>query len=109
MRAKLKEIKEELRRRMHHHISEQGKWLGKVVRGYFAYHAVPNNIKSLGAFRQHVMCLWLRTHAPAVQPEGLFGIKKNCFDPPPNQTRTKIESKQLVAFRPIRSARWWRV
>lgn len=46
---------------MHHHLSEQGKWLGQVVRGYFAYHAVPTNIGSLGAFRTHVTRLWLRT------------------------------------------------
>ena len=61
MQAKLKEIKKELRRRMHHHIREQGKWLRHVVRGYFAYHAVPTNIGSLGAFRTHVTRLWLRT------------------------------------------------
>ena len=61
MRAKLKEIKEELRRRMHHHIREQGKWLRHVVRGYFAYHAVPTNIGSLSAFRLHITRLWLRT------------------------------------------------
>ena len=36
MRAKLREIKEALRRRMHDSIPEQGKWLAQVVRGYFA-------------------------------------------------------------------------
>jgi len=39
MRARLRAIKEELRRRMHEPIPIQGKWLGQVVRGYFAYHA----------------------------------------------------------------------
>jgi RNA-directed DNA polymerase len=43
MRAKLREIKETLRRCMHRPIPEQGKWLGQVVRGYFNYHAVPTN------------------------------------------------------------------
>jgi RNA-directed DNA polymerase len=61
MRAKLKAIKEELRRRRHEPIPEQGRWLGQVVRGYFAYHAVPTNAKSLVAFREHVKVLWLRT------------------------------------------------
>ena len=37
MRAKLTEIKEELRRRMHQPIPEQGQWLAQVVRGFFAY------------------------------------------------------------------------
>ena len=43
MRAKLKAIKEELRRRMHEPIPKQGAWLRQVVRGFFAYHAVPTN------------------------------------------------------------------
>ena len=61
MRAKLKEIKEKLRRRMHQPIPEQGKWLGQVVRGYFGYHAVPTNGTALGAIRHQVGRLWLRT------------------------------------------------
>jgi RNA-directed DNA polymerase len=61
MRTKLKEIKEELRRRMHQPIPEQGKWLAQVVRGYFAYHAVPTNGMRISAFRHHVENLWLRT------------------------------------------------
>jgi group II intron reverse transcriptase/maturase len=61
MRTKLKEIKEELRRRMHQPIPEQGKWLRQVVTGYFAYHAVPTNGRALQAFRAHVTDLWRRT------------------------------------------------
>lgn len=60
MRAKLRAIKEELRRRLHEPIPQQGQWLGQVVRGYFAYHAVPTNIASLSAFRYHVEHLWRR-------------------------------------------------
>jgi RNA-directed DNA polymerase len=60
MRAKLREIKEELRRRWHEPLSEQGRWLGQVVRGYFAYHAVPTNFASLKVFRFHVVDLWRR-------------------------------------------------
>jgi group II intron reverse transcriptase/maturase len=60
MRAALKEIKEELRRRMHQSISEQGRWLGQVVRGYFAYHAVPTNERKMSAFHHFVMKLWRR-------------------------------------------------
>jgi RNA-directed DNA polymerase len=61
MRAKLSEIKEELRRRMHQLIPEQGRWLAQVIRGYFAYHAVPTNSSALSAFRYHVTRLWLHT------------------------------------------------
>ena len=61
MRAKLGEIKEELRRRRHLAIPKQGEWLGQVVAGFFAYHAVPTNIRALVAFRAHVVRLWMRT------------------------------------------------
>jgi RNA-directed DNA polymerase len=61
MRAKFTEIKEELRRRMHQPIPEQGRWLAQVIRGYFAYHAVPTNSAALRAFRYYVERLWLRT------------------------------------------------
>jgi group II intron reverse transcriptase/maturase len=60
MRAKLRAIKEELRRRLHEPIPQQGAWLRRVVRGYFAYHAVPTNVASLSAFRHHVEDLWRR-------------------------------------------------
>jgi RNA-directed DNA polymerase len=61
MRAKLREIKEQLRRRMHQPIPEQGRWLAQVIRGYFAYHAVPTNFAALSAIRHHVMRFWLHT------------------------------------------------
>jgi group II intron reverse transcriptase/maturase len=61
MRSRLRAIKEELRRRMHEPIPQQGRWLNQVVRGYFAYHAVPTNSRRLDAFRYHVLRLWHRT------------------------------------------------
>jgi group II intron reverse transcriptase/maturase len=61
MTAKLKEIKDELRRRMHEPIPEHGIWLKQVVTGYYAYHAVPTNFRALLVFRAHIKTLWLRT------------------------------------------------
>jgi group II intron reverse transcriptase/maturase len=61
MRAKLQAIKQELRRRMHQPIPQQGKWLAQVVTGYFNYHAVPTNGRALATFRFHVIDLWKRT------------------------------------------------
>lgn len=58
MRAKLRDLKGKLRRCMHAPVSEQGRWLGQVVRGYFAYHAVPTNSARLHAFRYHLVLLW---------------------------------------------------
>ncbi|MBN6743176.1 group II intron reverse transcriptase/maturase, partial [Acidithiobacillus sp. MC6.1] len=61
MCAKLQEIKAEMRRRMHQSIPQQGQWLRQVVVGFFAYHAVPTNSRSLSAFRHHIVGLWRRT------------------------------------------------
>jgi RNA-directed DNA polymerase len=70
MRAKLKSLKDELRRRMHEPIPAQGQWLAHVVRGYFAYHAVPSNSPSLGAFLHYVKILWQRTLRRRSQKDG---------------------------------------
>ena len=60
MRERLRTVKTELMRRRHLPIPEQGKWLGSVVRGYFAYHAVPTNVHALQSFRTQVERHWLR-------------------------------------------------
>nr|WP_210311706.1 group II intron reverse transcriptase/maturase [Brucella endophytica] len=70
MRAKLKDIKVELRRRMHWPIPEQGKWLRQVVTGHFAYYAVPTNSRAPSAFRHHVTDLWRRTLRRRSQRDG---------------------------------------
>lgn len=61
MTAALREVQEQLRRRMHQPIPEQGRWLRAVVTGYFAYHAVPTNGRALGAFHHYVTDIWRRT------------------------------------------------
>jgi len=71
MRTRLKEIKEEMQRRRHQPIPEQGKWLAQVVRGYFAYHAVPTNSASIWAFRHYVVDLWRRSLSRRSQRGGI--------------------------------------
>ncbi|MGB9138392.1 MAG: hypothetical protein WCB73_14410, partial [Pseudonocardiaceae bacterium] len=51
MRAKLREVKDQLKRRRHQPIPEQGRWLASVVRGYRAYYAVPGNRAAVATFR----------------------------------------------------------
>ncbi len=58
MCATLKELRIALMRRRHLAIPIQGAWLGRVVRGYFAYHAVPANVRALQAFRTQVERHW---------------------------------------------------
>jgi RNA-directed DNA polymerase len=69
-RVKLQAIKQELRQRMHQPISEQGKWLKRVVTGYFNYFAVPTNERALSAFRVHVIDLWRRSLRRRSQKDG---------------------------------------
>src|SRR5437588_11558988 len=61
MRAKLRQIKQELHTRMHDPVPRTGEWLKSVVQGYFNYHAVPGNLESLAAFRNRTLGLWWRT------------------------------------------------
>jgi RNA-directed DNA polymerase len=61
MSAKLRELKSEMRRRAHLPIPVQGRWLASVLAGHFRYFAVPGNINALGAFRNAVIRLWMRT------------------------------------------------
>ena len=60
MRAKLKRVKTELRRRRHLPVPEQGRWLASVVRGHLAYYAVPGNIDAVGTFHRQAGRYWLR-------------------------------------------------
>ncbi len=60
MRAKLQQVKVELRRRWHHSIPEQGRWLASVLAGHFRYYGVPDNIKAMQAFRNGIIWHWLR-------------------------------------------------
>ena len=61
MQAKLRSVKDELRRRMHQPVPEVGQWLRSVVDGHMRYYAVPMNGRVVAAFRYHVMWYWWRT------------------------------------------------
>jgi RNA-directed DNA polymerase len=58
MQAKLSEVKDELRRRMHDPIPEVGQWLRAVVGGHIRYYGVPMNGSALSAFRLRTGLLW---------------------------------------------------
>jgi group II intron reverse transcriptase/maturase len=58
--AKLKQVRESLWRLLHQPLAEVGKWLRRVVQGYFNYYAVPGNFASLRSFRREVGKLWWR-------------------------------------------------
>jgi RNA-directed DNA polymerase len=58
LEAKLQQIKQTLRERMHEPVLKVGEWLGRVVNGYYRYHAVPGNWASLYRFRERVGRYW---------------------------------------------------
>ena len=59
--AKLREVKAELRWRLHDPIPKQGAYLRSVVLGHFQYYGVPRNGPALVAFRSGVSWLWRRS------------------------------------------------
>jgi RNA-directed DNA polymerase len=60
MRAKLREVKDQLMARRHLPVPEQGRWLASVVRGHMAYYAVPGNSDAVEGFRFRVIWHWHR-------------------------------------------------
>jgi hypothetical protein len=58
MRAKLQRIRKDLLRHRHLPLPEQGRRIEAMVRGYFAYHAVPTNMHRLNGFRTEVLRAW---------------------------------------------------
>jgi len=58
MQRRLRTVREDLTCRRHLPIPVQGKWLQRVVGGYFAYHATPTNSARLAAFRREITHPW---------------------------------------------------
>lgn len=61
MAAKLREVKAELRRRMHESIPDQGKYLKSVIGGHVRYYGVPGNGNRINAFRFIIGQQWQRS------------------------------------------------
>ena len=60
LEAKLQQVKQALRERMHEPVPKVGEWLGRVVHGFYQYHAIPGNWRSLYRFRERVGWYWRR-------------------------------------------------
>jgi group II intron reverse transcriptase/maturase len=59
IRAKLAQLKELLRRRRHWTTGSIGRWLSRVIQGWFNYHAIPGNMIRLQQFRDEIIKYWL--------------------------------------------------
>jgi RNA-directed DNA polymerase len=59
-RTKLRELYDELKRRRHLPIPEQGRWLRSVAQGHLNYYAVPGNLKAVSSFIYQLRRLWMK-------------------------------------------------
>lgn len=74
--AKLKDLKAQLRRKMHADVAHVGAWLQSVVRGWYQYYAVPGNYHRLQQFHTAIQDLWFRTLRRRSQRGRRFTWKK---------------------------------
>jgi RNA-directed DNA polymerase len=79
VRAKLAEVKAEIRRRRCLPIPEQGRWLASVVRGHQAYYAVPGNYDAVHAFRTQVTRHWYQALRRRSQKTSITWARMNRF------------------------------
>lgn len=56
--AKLSRLRDELMRRRHDPVPEQGKWLASAITGHMNYYGVPGNGKAVRAFRNQATRHW---------------------------------------------------
>lgn len=58
IRAKLRELKIELKRRLHNPVPVVAKWLRVVLLGHYRYYGVPGNSRKLHSFYFHLSRIW---------------------------------------------------
>jgi len=58
---KLRELRGELRRRMHAPVSQHLQWLSSVIDGHCNYYGVPGNLRNLSCFKYELTRAWYRT------------------------------------------------
>ena len=79
LQAKLHALKDELMRRRHQPIPEQGRWLASVLRGHANYYGVPDNSKALRAFRYFATEHWYRALRRRSQRTRLTWERMRCL------------------------------
>ena len=79
MRAKLREVNDQLKVRRHQPIPVQGQWLASVVRGHQAYYAVPGNTDAIAAFRTEVTRCWYKALRRRSQRTRLDWVRMNRY------------------------------
>jgi group II intron reverse transcriptase/maturase len=60
MIRKLKQLRLEMRRRMHTPVRDQWRWLSAVLRGHYAYYGLTGNSRAIKCYLQEVVAHWQR-------------------------------------------------
>ena len=60
MRTTIQRVKQQLIKMRHAPLRDTGQWLGRVVRRWFNYYAVPGNLRRLQQFVDEISKLWLQ-------------------------------------------------
>jgi len=99
MQAKLRDVKEALRRRMHATVPEQGRWLASVIRGHQQYFAVPGNSRAVATFRQVICRTWHKVLQRRSQNGGVSWARFNRYVArwlPPQRMHHPYPARRLV-------------
>ncbi len=59
-KKKVKEVKQELKKRMHRYVKETGEWLASVITGHVNYYGVPGNMDKVWKFYQRCEREWFK-------------------------------------------------
>ena len=103
MRAKLKQVKDQIMRRRHLPIPEQGRWLASVVTGHQAYYAVPGNYDAVHAFRTQATRHWHRALRRRSQKTRLTWERMNRLETrwlPPTRIKHPYPEARFAASHP---------
>jgi RNA-directed DNA polymerase len=69
---KLKELRLDMRKRMHIPVADQWQWLSAVLRGHYAYYGLTGNYRAIKRFLQEVEAIWQRALARRSQKARMF-------------------------------------
>jgi group II intron reverse transcriptase/maturase len=94
-RAKLAELKVEMRRRLHWRIGDQWSWLCSVLRGHYRYYGVSTNFSAISSFRYRVWLMWHRSLQRRSQRAKMTRAKLDRIDARFPLPRPKIRMWQL--------------
>jgi RNA-directed DNA polymerase len=75
MIRKLKQLRLEMRRRMHTPVRDQWRWLSAVLRGHYAYYGLTGNSRAIKCYYQEVVAHWQRMLNRRSQKAKMYGVR----------------------------------